>query len=383
MEQLAYQILTSDTTAGHLARQFYQNKFTEILVDEYQDINKLQERIIQLMKCEHNNLFMVGDVKQSIYGFRQADPSLFLNKYRAFAKEEAAERIVLADNFRSTKPVTKLVNKLFNPLLTPDFGGIDYQSEGQLKFGASYYPDDLPTASELLFYDKSEGSEESNQIQLVINRIKQLIDEGFEVFDVKTGLKRPIEFSDIAILTRSRSQNLDLLKQFAQNNIPLFVSDVANYFQTFELTIIMNYLKIVDNPDQDIPLAAVLRSPIFNFKETDLAKIRIKSPNTSFYSALINYVSENDELSKRIKDFLNQLADLRDFALNHRISETIWSIYARTSLLEIVTSLPNGKQRRINLENLYERANSYESAGFKGLYQFINFINRMRKNQKI
>jgi len=222
MEQLAYQILTSDTTAGHLARQFYQNKFTEILVDEYQDINKLQERIIQLMKCEHNNLFMVGDVKQSIYGFRQADPSLFLNKYRAFAKEEAAERIVLADNFRSTKPVTKLVNKLFNPLLTPDFGGIDYQSEGQLKFGASYYPDDLPTASELLFYDKSEGSEESNQIQLVINRIKQLIDEGFEVFDVKTGLKRPIEFSDIAILTRSRSQNLDLLKQFAQNNIPLF-----------------------------------------------------------------------------------------------------------------------------------------------------------------
>ena len=240
----------------------------------------------------------------------------------------------------------------------------------------------MPAASELLFYDKSEASDESNQIQLVINRIKQLIDEGFEVFDVKTGLKRPIEFSDIAILTRSRSQNLDLLKQFAQNNIPLFVSDVANYFQTFELTIIMSYLKIVDNPDQDIPLVAVLRSPIFNFKEPDLAKIRIKSPNMSFYSALTNYVSENDELSKRIKDFLNQLADLRDFALNHRISETIWSIYARTSLLEIVTSLPNGKQRRINLENLYERANSYESAGFKGLYQFINFINRMRKNQK-
>ena len=382
MEQLAYQILTSDTTAGHLARQFYQNKFTEILVDEYQDINKLQERIIQLMKCEHNNLFMVGDVKQSIYGFRQADPSLFLNKYQKFAEDSSSKRIVLADNFRSTKPVTKIVNKLFNPLLTPDFGGIDYQNEGQLKFGASYYPDNLPAASELLFYDKSEASDESNQIQLVINRIKQLIDEGFEVFDVKTGLKRPIEFSDIAILTRSRSQNLDLLKQFAQNNIPLFVSDVANYFQTFELTIIMSYLKIVDNPDQDIPLVAVLRSPVFNFKEPDLAKIRIKSPNMSFYSALTNYVSENDELSKRIKDFLNQLADLRDFALNHRISETIWSIYARTSLLEIVTSLPNGKQRRINLENLYERANSYESAGFKGLYQFINFINRMRKNQK-
>ena len=233
MEQLAYQILTSDTTAGHLARQFYQNKFTEILVDEYQDINKLQERIIQLMKCEHNNLFMVGDVKQSIYGFRQADPSLFLNKYQKFAEDSSSKRIVLADNFRSTKPVTKIVNKLFNPLLTPDFGGIDYQNEGQLKFGASYYPDNLPAASELLFYDKSEASDESNQIQLVINRIKQLIDEGFEVFDVKTGLKRPIEFSDIAILTRSRSQNLDLLKQFAQNNIPLFVGPLINisYFE--------------------------------------------------------------------------------------------------------------------------------------------------------
>lgn len=390
MEQLAYQILSQDTSNSQMAREFYQNKFKEILIDEYQDINALQEKILQQLKNKaKNTLFMVGDVKQSIYGFRQAEPSLFLKKYHDFANEdnEQTERILLSDNFRSTEPVTQVVNQVFKSVLSADFGGINYQKEGQLIFGAKYYPENTPKASEVIVHEKkSNNNDDENdvdfsEIQMVLARIKQLKEEHMQVFDSKEGM-RELRYSDIAILTRSRSDNLEIMQEFAKEDIPLFVTDAENYFQTFELTVMMNYLKIIDNPDQDIPLVSVLRSPLFNFGEKDLAKIRIKSKNSTFYSALTSYVGVGNELSIRIKDFLNQLADLRKFATTHRISELIWSIYARTNLLEIMTALPNGEQRRVNLEALYERASSYESAGFKGLYQFINFINRMRRSQK-
>ena len=395
MEQFAYQILSQDTSNSQMARSFYQTKFKEILVDEYQDINPLQERILQLIKKDgQNNLFMVGDVKQSIYGFRQAEPSLFLHKYQEAAKDENKqdERILLSANFRSTKPVIKLVNQVFNHVLTTDFGGIDYQKEGQLVLGANYYPEKLPQASELIYSEKDgqdgstnaqdEDEIDSAEIAMVINRIKQFKNENLQVYDTQTKEKRNFKYSDIAILTRSRSDNLAIMQEFAKNDIPLLVTDAKNYFQTLELTIVLNYLRIIDNPDQDIPLVAVLRSPLFNFTETDLAKIRVHSKNTGFYDALTSYVAVNDELSQKTKIFLNQLEELRHFAANHRISELIWSIYERTNLLEIMTALPNGKQRRVNLEALYERASSYESAGFKGLYQFINFIERMRRSQK-
>lgn len=395
MEQIAFQILSQDTSNSQLARDFYQNKFKEILVDEYQDINPLQEQIIQTIKNDgKNTLFMVGDVKQSIYGFRQAEPSLFLKKYHDFGKntDETKERILLSDNFRSTKPVTELVNNIFTPLLSNDFGGIDYKKEGQLIFGANYYPDNLSQASEILFHKKenrqniveedADNDVDFSEIQMVIKRIKQFKQEKLQVYDAHEGGLRPFKYSDIAILTRSRSDNLQIMQEFAQNDIPLFITDAQNYFQTFELSVIMNYLKIIDNPDQDIPLVTVLRSPIFNFSNTDLAKIRSRHKQVSFYNALLSYVAINDELSEKVKEFLNQLAFLRNFATTHRISELIWSIYERTSLLEIMTALPNGEQRRVNLEALYERASSYESAGFKGLYQFINFINRMRQSQK-
>ncbi|MCO6529819.1 helicase-exonuclease AddAB subunit AddA [Lactobacillus sp.] len=395
MEQFAYQILSQDTSNSQMARSFYQTKFKEILVDEYQDINPLQERILQLIKKDgQNNLFMVGDVKQSIYGFRQAEPSLFLHKYQEAAKDENKqdERILLSANFRSTKPVIKLVNQVFDHVLTTDFGGIDYQKEGQLVLGANYYPEKLPQASELIYSEKDgqdgstntedEDEIDSAEIAMVINRIKQFKNENLQVYDTQTKEKRNFKYSDIAILTRSRSDNLAIMQEFAKNDIPLLVTDAKNYFQTLELTIVLNYLRIIDNPDQDIPLVAVLRSPLFNFTETDLAKIRVQSKNTGFYDALTSYVAVNDELSQKTKIFLNQLEELRHFAANHRISELIWSIYERTNLLEIMTALPNGKQRRVNLEALYERASSYESAGFKGLYQFINFIERMRRSQK-
>lgn len=393
MEQFANKILTQDTSNSDLAKKYYQDKFDEILIDEYQDVNYLQESIVQAIKKKgHNTLFMVGDVKQSIYGFRQAQPDLFLKKYHDFQVDNnSEERIILSNNFRSSKAVVDSVNNLFNVILTNDFGGIDYEKEAQLIHGAQFDQDNsLGTATELLFsYKKSnkgksyfeEDEENNNQTQMIIDRIKQLKKEGFKVWDENQGL-RELRNSDIAILTRTRSNNLQIMQEFAKTDIPLFITDAQNYFQTFELVMIMNYLRIIDNPRQDIPLVAVLRSPIFNFTEPELAQIRVNSRNTDFFDAVVKSSSSSSELGEKCKNFLNQLEEFRQFATNHRISELIWSIYETTHLLEIVTGLPNGQQRRINLQALYERANSYESAGFKGLYQFINFIERMRKNKK-
>ncbi|MBD5429370.1 helicase-exonuclease AddAB subunit AddA [Lactobacillus sp.] len=395
MEQFANEILSQDTSNSDLAKKYYQDKFDEILIDEYQDVNDLQESIVQAIKKKgHNTLFMVGDVKQSIYGFRQAQPDLFLEKYDNFANEadSSVERIILSDNFRSSKTVVNSVNKLFNTLLTKDFGGINYEKEAQLIHGAKFDEENsLGTATELLFSYKKPNKKntyfeeietDTNQTQIIIKRIKQLKKEGFEVWDDEEKKMRLLEYSDIAILTRTHSNNLQIMQEFAKTDIPLFITDAQNYFQTFELVMIMNYLRIIDNPRQDIPLVSVLRSPIFNFTEPDLAQIRVNSRNTDFFDAVVKSSSLLSELGEKCKNFLNQLEEFRQFATNHRISELIWSIYETTHLLEIVTGLPNGQQRRINLQALYERANSYESAGFKGLYQFINFIERMRKNQK-
>lgn len=381
LEQFAYRILSGTDTENLAARSFFQNKFKLILVDEYQDVNDLQDQLISLLKTQANHLFLVGDVKQSIYGFRQAKPQLFLAKFAAFAKQKGARRLLLNENFRSAQTVVDTVNRFFNPLMTKDFGGIDYQKDGQLVYGAKQLTD-LPQATEILSVKNEAAKKSDAEAQLVIARIRQLQKENFQVYDKDSGQTRPFRFSDIALLTRSRSGNLDLMKAFAQSGIPLQITDAENYFQTFELTVVLNFLRIIDNPEQDIPLVAVLRSPVCNFSTEDLAQLRLGSPDSDFYTALAAYSTQADALAARCKKFLQLLTDLRDFAAQHRISELIWTIYEKTDLLEIMTSLPNGQQRRVNLESLYERASSFESAGFKGLYQFVNFIERMRKTQR-
>ncbi|MCH3904390.1 MAG: helicase-exonuclease AddAB subunit AddA [Lactobacillus sp.] len=378
LEQMAYQILTMPTTQGQQARRFYQEKFAEILVDECQDINGLQDALINRLHGSSNHLFFVGDVKQSIYGFRQARPELFLQKYREYQASATDQCLHLAENFRSSPAVTKLVNQVFNGLMTKDFGGLDYEADSQL-LAANHNYDQAPQAAELLL---TPDNQQLSLSQLLIQRIQQLQAEHFQVYDGKLGRQRPLQYSDIAILTRSRSDNLEIMSAFAQAGIPLLITDAQNYFQTFELSIVLNYLKIIDNPEQDIPLVAVLRSPIFSFSTTDLAQIRVRSPRSDFYTAVSVYSLQKNELGQRCQRFLQQLNDLRTFARQHRISELIWSLYSQTHLLEIMTSLPNGRQRRVNLENLYERASSFESAGFKGLYQFIRFLNRMQSANK-
>ncbi|MEJ6348473.1 helicase-exonuclease AddAB subunit AddA [Holzapfeliella sp. He02] len=389
LEQLTYQILTQDTDLSNMARAFYQNQFKEVLIDEYQDINALQEAILAAVaKSDEGNRFMVGDIKQSIYGFRQADPSLFLNKYLTFTENPSlanpSERIVLADNFRSNEPIIQFINSSFEKIMKQSFGGVDYDKQAHMKFGAKNYPKTVDSTPEFLFMDSETNKDtDLSEEKMVMHRIQQLFETDYQVFDAKLNQTRSITYQDIAILTPTRANNLSILQSFTEHGMPLYVNDAKNYFQTMELTVMLAYLTIIDNCHHDIELVSVLRSPLYQFDENELAKIRLVSRDTDFYEALLAYAeSEETKLAQKVTDFLQDLHYYQSYVTKHRLSELIWEIYQRSGFLGFVSGMPNGPQRRANLQALYERAASYESAGFKNLYQFLKLMTKMKSYDK-
>jgi len=402
LEHFCLAILTSETAESQAARQYYQQQFSEILVDEYQDTNQLQETIIQAVSsAEPRNVFMVGDVKQSIYAFRLADPSLFIGKYEAFAQpDQDGERIILAENFRSRRNIDDFVNLIFQQIMDVKLGQMAYDENAKLAYGATYYPDEIPTApTELLLYetkpaeaasgpalDKSEG-----QIIAVAKRIKTMIDQQETIWDRKTQELRPITYQDIVLLTPTRSNNLLILDYFQRFGLPVVINDAQNYFQTTEIQIMLSLLKVIDNPNQDIPLVSVLRSPIVGLNENELALIRINDKTDDYYQAVFDFIANfNDQkvgqlgqqVMRKLTNFQQLLTDLRAIASQQSLVELIWTIYQKTGFLDYVGGMPAGRQRQANLHALYQRAATYEENGFKGLFQFIQFIERLQKQDK-
>jgi len=413
LEHKAVDILTGEVDGHKIAQEYYQGKFDELMIDEYQDVNEMQERIVDLLSCETNHRFMVGDIKQSIYGFRQAAPRLFTEKYDQFQKSDNPNELVqLSMNFRSSSAIDKFVNQIFTRIFDKKIGDIDYDEKAQLVTGTKF-PKTVDTENEFNIYslpkdastsfsndteitNETEGSQEEltkrqTLISAAAKRIHELIDSGFNIYDSKMDAKddadkiRPLKYSDIAILARTRSNNTDIVSYFSKDNIPVMVTDAKNYFQTTELQIMMAMLNIVDNPYQDIPLVAVLRSPIVGMNEEELAEIRLADKRNTYYTAVQAYlVSEDSDehLQNKLKSFLLQLENYRDFSNKNSIARLIWKIYQETGLLEYVSGMPGGKQRAANLHALYQRANSYEENNFKGLHQFIAFIQRMQELDK-
>lgn len=394
LEHRAVDILEGEVDGRKIAQEYYQNKFHELMIDEYQDVNAMQDKIIDLLSCENNHRFMVGDIKQSIYGFRQAAPRLFTEKYEAFQKDDNDDELIqLSMNFRSSKAVDDFVNNIFTKIFDKKIGDIDYDEKSKLITGTNF-PDSVDTTNEFDVYVGDEDEEITKRQTLIsaaAKKIQTLIDQGFEIYDSKMKADteaekiRPLRYSDIAILSRVRDNNTDIISYFSKVNIPVMVKDAQNYFQTTELQIMMSMLKLVDNPYEDIPLVAVLRSPIVGLNEEELAKIRIIDKRNSYFMALNEYaVSEDGEehLKNKISSFLVQLDNYRDFANKNSIARLIWKIYQETGILEYVSGMPGGKQRAANLHALYQRANAYEENNYKGLHQFINFIQRMQKLDK-
>ncbi len=385
------------------ASTYYRHKFKEVLVDEYQDVNRLQEGILYWLRqpdTSQGNLFMVGDVKQSIYAFRLADPTLFIEKYEQFATEEEGRRIILAENFRSRGSVLDFTNLVFKQLMDKELGQIEYDRSAELITGFTGYPESTQHDTEILIYESESDSEETEdslelsfevedktegELLLVGQKIQELIASEFPIYDKKNQISRPITYQDIVLLSPTKKNNLVILDVFKELGIPLLINDTQNYFQATEVKIMIALLQIIDNPYQDIPLAAILRSPIVGLKENDLVRIREYDRKGYFYDALKAYLakeSQVDSLFRKVTDFHERFIYWREIARQEKLVTLIWTIYQDTGLLEYVAGMPSGKQRQANLHALYERASSYEEMSFKGLFQFIRFIEKMQAKNK-
>jgi ATP-dependent helicase/nuclease subunit A len=416
LEHYALQILATPNEKGELlpteAALSYQKQFKEVFIDEYQDTNMVQESILQLVKKPseaEGNLFMVGDVKQSIYRFRLAEPNLFLDKYLRFSLDgkNTGLRIDLSKNFRSRKEVLDGTNFIFKQIMGKTVGEIEYDEAAELKLGADYPQDQTyPIEFAIIHKEEAKGgqdswdeedafhdsdaftSEELEQSELesiyVARKIRELIDSKVKVYDTKKKSYRPIQYQDIVILFRSFQWAPQFMEACKDENIPVYADISTGYFEAAEVSTMLALLKVIDNPYQDIPLVSVLRSPIIGLNEEQLAKIRIYAKKTSYYDAVkkfhqLRVQSEiEEEIQQKLDLFLQQLNDWRTQARSGSLSELIWQLYRDTKFYDYVGGLPGGKQRQANLRALYDRARQYESTSFRGLFRFLRFIERMQ-----
>lgn len=409
LEHFALQILTDEksdetTIIPSEIATYYERQFKEILVDEYQDINLVQETIIQAIakKSGPGNVFMVGDVKQSIYRFRHAEPTLFIEKYETYNTDDAkGKRIDLAKNFRSRKNVLESANFIFKQLFDPNLGDIHYDDQAALIYGNKNY-DNLPFSQEetelLLLHESEEGTsseeselvEELSKVQLearaYARKIKTWLGHGnkepLQVFDKELERMRPVTYKDIVILLRSMSNAPTVVEELKKQGIPVYSELRTGYFQAIEIQVMINMLKVIDNPYQDIPLVSVLRSPIVGLNEEQLAQIRLAQKRATFYEALIRVSKGSDELALIVKSFLQDLQQYREMAREESLSELIWTIFQETGYYDFVGGIPGGRQRQANLRALYDRARSYEETSFRGLFRFLRFIERMEERDK-
>lgn len=409
VEHLALNILVQEQNGEmkptQIAKQ-YQEKFREIAIDEYQDSNLVQEYILTSISSG-DNLFMVGDVKQSIYKFRQAMPELFLIKYNSYQKVEQTQeketqtkgrKIQLFKNFRSRENVLDFTNLIFENIMSCDLGDVDYTKEEFLNLGADYpkLEQEIKTEIDLIEVEETEEIEiqegeeaETEHIEnieiearYVAQKIKHLKQSQYSVFDRKKEKVRPLEYKDIVILLRSTKEKASIYEQeLIKQGIPVFSDSTQQYLDSIEIQTMMSLLKIIDNPIQDIPLVTVLRSQIGGFTDNELVEIRLCDQQDNFYDCMKKAIlNGSDNLKAKLKRFLEQLEKWRQEQEYLALDEFIWKLYQETGFYHYVSLMPNGALRQANLKMLFERAKKYESVSFKGLYQFIRYMERIRTN---
>jgi len=367
----------SSETAKELSK-----KYKMIFVDEYQDTNLVQETILEmLLNKKHNSLFTVGDVKQSIYRFRQARPDLFLRrKDQYISQADAGVSIELRDNFRSAPGVLTFTNYIFSQLMEKEFGGVDYNEKTALRPGDGGPMMQDEETSEILFFQKDSASALKEvpedilaESAVICKRIKELIEEGYH-------------YGDMVILLRSGAGRMEPMAEFLeQEGIPVSCDNKTGYFQTREIIVMLNYLSIVDNIYQDIPMASVMLSSIGKFTEEELVKLRvlIEEPvrgKYTLYDFMRLYMQEGteEELKKKIRDFLMNLLYFRQQKKEQPLSTLLWDIYERTGFYYDVQLMPDGEKRKENLLMLLKKAEDYEKTVFKGLFYFNRYMKQLK-----
>lgn len=423
VEQLTYNILVKDGEVTDTAKQISED-FYEILIDEYQDSNYLQEAILGAVSKKHkgiNNIFMVGDVKQSIYGFRNAKPELFVEKFENYtANDDENMKICLSKNFRSRKQVIETCNFIFEQVMTKEFSDISYDEEQKLYLGAAYEDNDQ-CETEIIVIDrnaKAEGSyisENSGKVNgnpisggstsetsandefteeaegeedelldityieaeagVIADKIKELVANEQKVLDKNTNTYRNIRFSDIAIIVRTMRNLGDTIMQVVeQRNIPIESISTTGYFSAFEIRVLLAYLEVIDNVRQDIPLVCVLRN-VYRFNENELAQIKGESKG-SYFDGLNMY---NGYLNERVQRVLEDLEALRKMVPYTSIYELINTILIKTGFKDYLLAMGNGNKRIANVEMLLKKAVQYENSSYSGLFNFIRYIERVQQ----
>ncbi len=422
MEQYALQILAEKTDEGFrpsAAAREYQEQFREIMIDEYQDSNLIQETILTSISTVwqgRHNIFMVGDVKQSIYRFRLSRPELFMEKFHTYevcAPEGrdtgcAKQRIDLHKNFRSRKEVLDSVNYIFRQIMTRKLGGIVYDDKAALYVGADY-EDGENLETEVLVIDSSfkewedepgqengfgEGQDDMEKSSAaarmtdreleargIAGRIRKLREE-HQVIDKKTGKFRSVRYSDIVILTRSIQGFADVFTEVLnREGIPACAGTREGYFAAQEIGVLLDYLRILDNQQQDIPLAAVLASAFGGLTEEELAVVRSEYKEVPFFQAVSCYSIEgnNPSIQRKLKECLGQMAAFRRIVPYTSIHELLWRILEETGYGDYVSALPGGEQRQANLDMLVEKARAFEAGSYKGLFHFVRYVEQLQK----
>ena len=386
LEHFAVKLLLDETGQPTPLARAWSARFEEVQVDEYQDTNQVQNAIFSAISDGGRKLFQVGDVKQSIYRFRLADPTIFLNKYRRFAGGDEAEegeprKRVLSRNFRSRPQVLEGCNDLFRNIMSTEFGELDYTDDQALVPGASFpegedYALELD-ALDLSFLGDQEGEKDSKDLleaRFAARRVRELLAEPLMIAEGEG--QRPVRPSDMMILLRSPGSVLHhYLRALGEEGIPWSADGGGDFFETTEVNVALSILQIVDNPRQDVPLIAVLRSPVYGFSGDKLALLRADWEG-DFYSALVHAGEQGDG---ECRAFLEELEELRFGAGDRTCRQLIWHIYEKTNLLGVFGAMDGGKERQDNLLSLYALAGQLEDSGCRTLFQFLLRLDRMRE----
>ncbi|NCB41232.1 MAG: helicase-exonuclease AddAB subunit AddA [Clostridia bacterium] len=393
----------------------YKEKFDFIFIDEYQDSNRVQETLINQI-CRKDNLFMVGDVKQSIYKFRLAEPELFIRKYSDYKSGQFLQsKIVdLNSNFRSKEGVVNFVNTLFSSLMSKQSTGLDYDEDAALVKGSPYsgscdFKPLLYLVEENASIEEStdeEWEEEASQeeadieieqlklIELEALQAAEIIKEnlGKLVHDDQSDMDIPLRYKDMVILLRAVSGSGEIFyKALADSNIPVFLDRSEGYFDTLEVKVFLNLLRFIDNRRQDIPMISILHSPIFGFSADELAEIRIFSrkahaQNRMYFEAFQYYLmyGEREELRSKCNGFWEKIERWKLRSVHLPLGDFIWSLMVETGYNDFVGAIPGGAQRKANLLALVDKATAYEISNFRGLSGFIRYIETISaKKEKV
>lgn len=397
LEHFCLQILLApDASPEHpvpsAAAEELRSQYEEVFIDEYQDTNGVQELITRLVSGEDNR-FMVGDIKQSIYRFRLADPTLFLEKYQSFSRDEKAVQrcIDLGRNFRSVPVVLDAVNAVFSRAMTAEAAGMDYGEREKLYAGRQA-PDDerwiggpvevdiVPTPSDEEDDDGSTAFEK--ECRFIAGRIGELLASG-RMAARKDGALEPLSYRHIVVLLRSMAGKADVLIQALQEGgIPSYAEQSGGYFAAVEVQVMLALLRCIDNPEQDLAMAAVLRSPLVGLDETALAGVRLAGDGTlwqnlpAFVASLPDGVDEKEDLQQ----FMAAFDSWRTYSRRHGVAELLQRLYDDTAYVDFVGAMPGGDVRQANLKALYDRARQYEEAGFRGLFRYLQLMDKMKED---